>query len=77
MIDGLSLSMAALACLVTLPVSLWSWSDGGGARLLPWLFCLCALAAVTASDWLTFIVFLELSSLALFFRDRRRSLQGA
>ena len=68
MTDGLSLSMAALACLVTVPVSLWSRSDGGGAkRLLPWLFCLGALAAVTASDWLTFTVFLELSSLALFF----------
>ncbi len=65
--DVLSLVMVFLAIFMTFCSSLY-----GGRRSLPRLvapcaFCLCACLASIADDWLLFIVFLELSSIALVF----------
>ncbi|QTX31786.1 hypothetical protein KAR29_10630 [Aminithiophilus ramosus] len=81
--DGLSLVMIVLALFMTLCAALYRWtkesgppSDRGGALPL-WLFCLFASLAALAADWLTFIIFLELSTLSLFVVVRRRDEETA
>lgn len=69
MTDPISTTLTALAAVMTVPSALYGWNAArsGLYRLLPWLFLLFAWQAITAPNWLFFVVFLELSSLTLFF----------
>ncbi|MDD4365066.1 MAG: complex I subunit 5 family protein [Synergistales bacterium] len=69
MTDSISTTLTALAAIMTVPAALYGWNAARPRfyRVLPWLFLLFAWRAIAAPNWLVFVVFLELSSLTLFF----------
>ncbi|WP_198470092.1 proton-conducting transporter transmembrane domain-containing protein [Acetomicrobium sp. S15 = DSM 107314] len=73
--DPLSILMATLALFMTAAVSIYSlgYAKPENRRerklfsIAPWLFCLFSCLSVFSSDWFFFALFLELSSVVLFF----------
>jgi multicomponent Na+:H+ antiporter subunit D len=73
--DPLSILMATLALFMTAAVSIYSlgYAKPENSRerklfsIAPWLFCLFSCLSVFSSDWFFFALFLELSSVVLFF----------
>jgi len=74
-IDTFSLTFAALAVYLTITVSIYTpgYDDhmrGYGRfiyRTFPWAFCLFSCLGVLSGNWFLFTIFVELSSLVLFF----------
>lgn len=74
-IDTFSMVMSALVIFMTASVSIYSLGYCGEKTSLrrlvffasPWLFCLFSCLGVMSGNWLMFTIFVELSSLALFF----------
>jgi multicomponent Na+:H+ antiporter subunit D len=73
--DPLSMVMAALALLMAASVSIYTlgYADRGRPSelklfiLAPWAFCFFSCLAVFTGDWFFFALFMELSTLVLFF----------
>ncbi|SDY01411.1 multicomponent Na+:H+ antiporter subunit D [Acetomicrobium thermoterrenum DSM 13490] len=73
--DKLSLSMAMLALFMAIAISIFSLDyvekKRGKERrffvLSPWMFCVFSCMALFSGDWFFFGVFLEMSSIMLFF----------
>jgi len=73
--DPLSILMATLALFMAAAVSIYSlgYAKPENSRerklfsIAPWLFCLFSCLSVFSSDWFFFALFLELSSVVLFF----------
>lgn len=74
-IDTFSLVMSGLVIFMTAAVSIYSLGYCGEKSPLrrmvffasPWVFCVFSCLAVISGNWLLFTIFVELSSLALFF----------
>lgn len=74
-IDTFSMVMSALVVFMTAAVSIYSLGyceEKDPLRRItffsaPWLFCLFSCLGVISGNWLLFTIFVELSSLALFF----------
>ncbi len=74
-LDHLTITLSVLVVFMTAAVSIYSLGyceEKGNTRRItffaaPWLFCLFSCLAVVSGNWLLFTIFVELSSLALFF----------
>jgi multicomponent Na+:H+ antiporter subunit D len=73
--DRLSLAMACLALFMAISISIYSLDYIEKEKvkerrffvLSPWIFCIFSCLALFSGDWFAFGIFLELSSIMLFF----------